>query len=696
MQSKWLLPVIASAAQPPSDTAGEPPPSLPPDPPDPSSPLTPEAATSILQSLYSGEVSKQVDLSKPTFTVPSGSEITTSHILSPQTFQTTHTPNLHTTITIPPKYSSPIHTNRASSGTNPTLTHHHPDPPSLEPITNQTQTQPPKQPKQTQPTLIEKLRTAGDKTLKRLAPVSVSPSGRPRILIPDSVFQKGADLHKDFVVCYFNGKPPPFNQIQSVFNYMWGKGKRLEIHNNPLNRESMFHTAQWSSEHSMSTPPLKAIKIWAHLTGVPLDLRYDEGLSLVAGPVGEPKETDDFTKNLVSLTVSHVKVEVDLTKPLPDVVEFERQNGEVVEVMVHYPWVPPTCSHCHELGHIIKNCLHYTPPPKAAPEPPSGAKKQDVKRQQKYQSKAKPSEQGSAVTPSPTPTVLPPDPVSHFEAALPVSKLAPSVAIVTDTMSPLPLSSSLVRSSSNAPPVFSSPDPPPRPSLKRSSSSSTLSPSHQQLKINSLLSLTAPFEPSLPPQINIPLENKLNSLFSTSNSFASLSSSLIPLELPDHSGLNDPNKHRPFVSWLNSHSPLFGAILETHISEPSLNQLMSSLCPGWSFASNHAADPDGRIIIIWRNPIQAHATTLRLKSPLILSGQMIALPKGKPPTLLSYLAWQAMIYWLWNERNARLHSNTFRSADTIYTTIYRQLKNKIQSFRPSNPTMSSAMMQLWI
>ncbi|KAJ4913226.1 DUF4283 domain-containing protein [Raphanus sativus] len=94
----------------------------------------------------------------------------------------------------------------------------------------------------------------------------------------------------------------------------------------------MFHTAQWTSEHSMSTPPLKAIRIWAHLTGVPLDLRYNKGLSLVAGLIGEPKETDDFTKNLVSLTVSHVKVEVDLTQPLPDVVEFQRQSGEVVEV----------------------------------------------------------------------------------------------------------------------------------------------------------------------------------------------------------------------------------------------------------------------------------------------------------------------------------------------------------------------------
>lgn len=124
----------------------------------------------------------------------------------------------------------------------------------------------------------------------------------------------------------------------------------------------MFHTAQWSSEHSMTTPPLKAIQIWAHLTGVPLDLRYDEGLSFVAGLVIEPEETYDFTKNLVSLTFSHVKIEVDLTKPLPPVVEFERETGEVVKVLVHYPWVPPTYSHCHEIGHIVRNCLTNSPP----------------------------------------------------------------------------------------------------------------------------------------------------------------------------------------------------------------------------------------------------------------------------------------------------------------------------------------------
>lgn len=158
-------------------------------------------------------------------------------------------------------------------------------------------------------------------------------------MIPDSVFQKGADLHKNFIVCYFNGRAPPFNQIQSVLNHLWGKGRKLEIHNNPLNHsavvriqseylrgkilekniwyvgDSMFHTAQWTAGHTASTPPLRSIKLWAHLTGIPLDLRHQEGLSWVAGLVGDPKETDDFTLNMVSLTLSHVMVELDLTVP---------------------------------------------------------------------------------------------------------------------------------------------------------------------------------------------------------------------------------------------------------------------------------------------------------------------------------------------------------------------------------------------
>lgn len=246
-------------------------------------------------------------------------------------------------------------------------------------------------------TLAEKLRKSVNRSLKRLAPIKFSEFGRPTTHIPDTVFQRGAEFHKDFIICYFNGRPPLYNQIQSVLNHMWGKGCRLEIHVNHLSGtmlvripndfirekvlekgiwyigDSMFHTAPWASHSASDSPAFDFIPIWIHMFNIPLDLRTKEGISLVSGLVGEPKETDDFTVNLVSLKVSHAKVLLDLTKPLPDVVDFTRDNGQVVEVKVYYPWLPPTCSHCKELGHIVKNCLQLPPP--VGPPPKSSVPK---------------------------------------------------------------------------------------------------------------------------------------------------------------------------------------------------------------------------------------------------------------------------------------------------------------------------------
>lgn len=441
-------------------------------------------------------------------------------------------------VTLPPTDTSPILSNKACSTTQS-------QPPKTLPVTQaslSTTSLPENNPVPVlaqKQTLVEKLRASTDMSLKSLVPVTLAPSGRPRVVIPDSVFKKGAEIHQDFIICYFNGKSPPFKQIQSVFNYMWGKGGQLEIHNNPLNRtvivriqspylrqkilekniwyvgDSMFHTAQWNSNHSSSTPPLKAIKIWAHLTGVPLDLRYDEGLSLVAGLVGEPKETDEFTKNMVSLTVAHVKVEVDLTLPLPPVVEFERESGEVVEVQVHYPWVPPTCSHCHQLGHILRNCLTYTPPApekgkekasastteqKGDPQPPKTINipppashdftpsKASRKNQKRYQAISKPQS-----TPNLNPDHAPQD-------LLVITPDLPSTSL-NQQLPSLPLGASPL----TAPINFSSPIPVPRPSLKRSRSSPILSPpvSITANPFSALQHLDCP--DSTPPILSLPL-----------------------------------------------------------------------------------------------------------------------------------------------------------------------------------------------
>lgn len=74
--------------------------------------------------------------------------------------------------------------------------------------------------------------------------------------------------------------------------------------------------------------------------------------------------------------------------------------------------------------------------------------------------------------------------------------------------------------------------------------------------------------------------------------------------------LNDERKHPDFKRWLQSHRVLFGALLETHIKEPNLNQVMNEVCPTWSFTSNHNDDPTGMIILIWK----PHLTVVILHS----------------------------------------------------------------------------------
>ncbi|WZY76376.1 hypothetical protein YC2023_022760 [Brassica napus] len=212
-------------------------------------------------------------------------------------------------------------------------------------------------------------------------PPALSPEGIPRVMIPDEVFERGALQHKDFVVGRFFGRVPAFKIIQNVLNFLWGKGNKLEIHMIQSTRSmivripsdyirekvlkkriwyvdtAMFHVAQWSDGEVADTSSLEVIPIWAHLIGVPFDLMTNEGLGWIADALGEPKEMDDWTKNLSSLSVAHVKVEADATKPFPTVLELVRQSGAMFRVEVEYPWLPPSCSHCKELGHIIKDCL---------------------------------------------------------------------------------------------------------------------------------------------------------------------------------------------------------------------------------------------------------------------------------------------------------------------------------------------------
>lgn len=97
---------------------------------------------------------------------------------------------------------------------------------------------------------------------------------------------------------------------------------------------------------------------------------------------------------------------------------------------------------------------------------------------------------------------------------------------------------------------------------------------------------------------------------------------------------------------------------------------------------------------VWSSiALRCQLQPLRSWSATVTQMQAIQGPKDK--RRLSLLAWQCSMYFLWGERNNRLHRNTFRSADSLLRLIDSTVRNRISTFRDQNPRLSSSMLQLW-
>lgn len=216
---------------------------------------------------------------------------------------------------------------------------------------------------------------SGCRIPKSSAPVTISPSGRPRVKIPNVVFERGAKIHSDFIVSIFYGNPPSYGKIWGVLNYLWGKDKRVTVHNLTKNAflfyipspslrrkvllhelwrvgDSPFFVTEWKAEFSLNPPSLERAPIWATIYNIPFDLVTDEGLSYISRPLGQVVDAKPFK----SISSADIKVIMDLTKPLPKEFEIEREDGKICLLSVSYPWLPPLCSVCNEIGHKESLC----------------------------------------------------------------------------------------------------------------------------------------------------------------------------------------------------------------------------------------------------------------------------------------------------------------------------------------------------
>ncbi|CAN6988286.1 unnamed protein product [Brassica rapa subsp. trilocularis] len=220
----------------------------------------------------------------------------------------------------------------------------------------------------------ERSKTAA-KFPKSSVPVTLTKEGIPRLKVPNVVFERGAKFHSDYIVGIFYGNAPSYGKIWGVLNYLWGKDRRVTIHNLTANAylfhipsaslrqkvlqhelwrvgDSPFFVTEWKASFAFDPPSLQKAPIWVKISNVPFDLLTDEGLSIISEPIGVIVDAKPFS----SVSEVDIKVVVDLLQPLLKTVEVEREDGGIQVISVTYPWLPPLCPVCNELGHKAQLC----------------------------------------------------------------------------------------------------------------------------------------------------------------------------------------------------------------------------------------------------------------------------------------------------------------------------------------------------
>ncbi|KAK8662026.1 hypothetical protein V6N13_091614 [Hibiscus sabdariffa] len=127
--------------------------------------------------------------------------------------------------------------------------------------------------------------------------------GKVKIKPPSEVFDAGIKVWGNSLVAQFLDKPPSSNS----------------------------HFLDFSMEKFL---------VWVHLSGVPLELFTNVGLSYVASALGTPFYMDGITANKQRLAYAKVRVEMSVDFKIPSFISVMLRDGTYASVGVEVPWLP--------------------------------------------------------------------------------------------------------------------------------------------------------------------------------------------------------------------------------------------------------------------------------------------------------------------------------------------------------------------
>ena len=217
------------------------------------------------------------------------------------------------------------------------------------------------------------------RNLRKIQAPSFLEDGTPVVQAPESVPLQTSELWKDHVVAHFHGRRPSASKIITDLNPVWGKFGSITVRTvsetcvliyipSVRTREWVlqvgywqadrcaFSVYPWTADGNLSVQELLFAPTWVVLKNVPPQLYSLDGISVVASGIGDPLHTEKSRLDPYHFGDTKVKVEIDLSKAPPEVVEVRDTQGNSVRINIEYPSLPPKCINCGKYGHLINRC----------------------------------------------------------------------------------------------------------------------------------------------------------------------------------------------------------------------------------------------------------------------------------------------------------------------------------------------------
>ncbi|XP_021996969.1 uncharacterized protein LOC110894100 [Helianthus annuus] len=141
----------------------------------------------------------------------------------------------------------------------------------------------------------------------------------------------------------------------------------------------------WSPSVKLVKKEIKKVKVWVKIHEVPIAAYMEDGLSLIASAIGEPKALDSFTTSMCvdvwgrssyARALVEISAENEFKEELVIAVPCLDGDGFVKEkAYVEYEWFPHRCGRCCVFGHNEDAC-----PKQVTRVPMSGNKGVDSKK----------------------------------------------------------------------------------------------------------------------------------------------------------------------------------------------------------------------------------------------------------------------------------------------------------------------------